>query len=148
MDDTVFAPGTPEVEIDRRSGLPVAMEGEKGRMGEVVLTNDRILMGDRVQGTGTLVGEIAAAAVEAGVQRKAGGPGPHELVRLSDVRGARMQRRRLIPDLYELTLADGRTCRLHRSLRRHWDTDIRRLVAQRHGLAVTEDAEGWRAAPS
>ena len=54
-----------------------------------------------------------------------------------------MQERRLIPDLYELTLADGRTVRIHRKLRKKWDATIRRLLTERHGATVSEDGDAW-----
>jgi hypothetical protein len=69
-------------------------------------------------------------------------------VRLADLRGGRLQRRRLIPNLYELTLADGSTFRTHRSLRKRWDETIRRLLSERHALTVTHDGDGWRAEPA
>jgi hypothetical protein len=46
----------------------------------------------------------------------------------------------MLPDLYELTLTDGSTCRTHRKLHKKWDATIRRLLTERHGAAVVEDA--------
>jgi hypothetical protein len=147
MDDAAFAPGAPEVELDARDGLPVHVDGERGRMGRVVLTNERILLTDTVAGTGSVLGELVAAGVEARRQKAAGGP--TEIARITELRAGRTQQRRLLPDLYELTLADGSTCRTHRKLRKKWDTTIQRLLTERHGFAVTADEAtgGWRAAP-
>jgi hypothetical protein len=59
-----------------------------------------------------------------------------------------MQHRKMLPDLYMLTRADGKTCRLHRGLRKKWDPTIRRLLAERHGLSVSDDGDGWRVEPT
>ena len=141
MDDAVFAPGTPEVEIDRRSGMPLYIQDEKNDMGDLTLTNDRILfVSNKLGSTGNLIGDLVGSALQ-GDQNK------HEIVRLTDLRAGRMQHRRLILDLYELTLADGRTVRIHRKLRKKWDATIRRLLTDRHGVTVTPDGEAWRADP-
>lgn len=71
----------------------------------------------------------------------------HELVRLPDLRGGRIQALRVVPDLYELTLEDGRAVRVHRKLRKKWDGTIRRLLSERHGAAVIQGGDGWRAEP-
>lgn len=147
MDDAVFAAGTPEVEIDRQDGMPVHIEGERGAMCNLALTNDRILGVDQKFGTAgseSITGSLIAEFLQARSEAKAGGP--REIVRLAEIRGARLQRRRLLPDLYELTLADGSTCRTHRKLRKKWDATIRRLLTERHGISSLEDVEdGWRA---
>jgi hypothetical protein len=85
-------------------------------MSDVVLRNDRILCGQKFGPTGNIVGDLLAAGLEARSEEKAGGP--RVAARLADVRGARLQRRRLLPDLYELTLKDGSRCRTHRKLRK------------------------------
>ena len=147
MDDSVFAPGTPEAEINSRDGMPLYMEGEKNRMGQLVLTNDRILMGNQKGGTtGNLVGDVIASGLQGSIEGKDGGP--LEIARLADLRAGRLRKRRLIPDLYELVLADGRSCRMHRALHKHWDGQIRRLLSERHGMTVTDDDHGWRAEPA
>ena len=139
----MFAPGTPEVEIGHKDGLPVAVDGEKGRMGKVVLTNDRIIFASSSLGpSGNILGDVVAAALESRADSKAGGPA--ELVRLAELRSGGVDRRRMLPDLYELRLADGGRVRLHRSLRKKWDPTIRRLLAERHGLTVRDDGDGWR----
>ena len=142
-DDSAFAPGTPEVEIDRIDGMPVHVDGERGRMGDVVLTNDRILYGQKFGPTGNLIGDLVASGLEERSAKKAGGP--RVAARLADVRGGRLERRRLLPDLYALTLEDGSRCRTHRKVRKQWDETIRRLLTERHGLPVFDDGEGgWR----
>jgi hypothetical protein len=141
MDEASFVPHTPEVELDRRTGMPVYIQGEKNDMGDLTLTNDRILfVSNKLGPTGNLIGDLIGSALQ-GEQKK------HEIVRLADLRGGRMQHRRLVPDLYELTLADGRTVRVHRKLRKKWDATIRRLLTDRHGTAVTRDGDAWRAEP-
>jgi hypothetical protein len=141
VDEAAFAPDTPEVEIDRRTGMPVYIQGEKNDMGDLTLTNDRILfVSNKLGSTGNLIGDLVGSALQ-GDQKK------HEIVRLTELSGGRMQSRRLIPDLYELTLADGRTVRIHRKLRKKWDATIRRLLTERHGVTVTEDGDAWRAEP-
>jgi hypothetical protein len=129
--------------------MPVFVSGERGKMGLVVLTNDRIVFTDKTFGgpTGNIIGDLAGSAVQSRKDKKGGGGGPRELLRLSDLRGGRMQRRRLLPNLYELTLADGSTCRTHRRMRKRWDDNIRRLLSERHGLTVADDGAGWRAEP-
>ena len=148
LNDAAFAVGTPEVEIDRQDGMPIKLEGESGKMGNLTLTNDRILFVHQKFGTSgseSAAGMVLAGALQGRSEQKAGGP--REIVRLAEVRGGRLQHRRLVPNLYELTLADGSTCRMHRKLRKKWDATIRRLVAERHGAAMVEDGEdGWRAA--
>jgi hypothetical protein len=140
-DEAAFARGTPEVEIDRRDGMPVYVQHEKNDMGDLTLTNDRILfVSNKLGATGTLIGDLVGSALQGDQKR-------HEIVRLADLRGGRMQNRRLVPDLYELTLADGRSVRIHRKLRKKWDATIRRLLTERHGVTVTQDGDGWRAEP-
>jgi hypothetical protein len=147
VDDSAFAPGTPEVELDRIDGVPVHVDGERGRMGDVVLTNDRIVYGEKFGPTGSLIGGLAEAALEARSEKKAGGP--RIAATLSDVRGASLTRRRLLPDLYVLTMEDGSRCRTHRKLRKKWDDVIRRLLTERHGMTVVhENADGWTAEPA
>lgn len=150
MDDAAFRSGTPEVEIGRRDGMPVFISGERGKMGQIVLTNDRIVFTDKTfGGTGaSIIGDLAASAVQAHKDKKAGGGGPRELLRLADLRAGRLQRRHLLPNLYELRVADGSSCRTHRRLFKRWDREIRRLLSERHGLTVTEDGDGWRAEPA
>lgn len=134
-------PGTPEVELDRRTGMPVYIQGEKNDMGDLTLTNDRILfVSNKLGASGNIIGDLVGSALQ-GEQKK------HEIARLADVRGGRAQSRRLVPDLYELTLADGRTIRVHRKLRKKWDGTIRRLLCERHRAAVTEDGDAWRSEP-
>jgi hypothetical protein len=150
MDDEAFRPGTPEVEINRKDGMPAFVSGERGKMGLVVLTNDRIVFTDKTFGgaTGNIIGDLAGSAVQAHKDKMAGGGGPRELVRLGDLRGGRLQRRRLIPNLYELTLADGSTFRTHRRLHKKWDQTIRRLLSERHAPTVTDDGDSWHAVPA
>jgi hypothetical protein len=130
--------------MDRIDGMPVMVDGERGRMGDVVLTNDRILYGEKFGPTGNLIGDLAASALETRSEKKAGGP--RIAARLADVRAASLQRRRLLPNLYVLKLEDGSRCRTHRKLRKKWDGTIRRLLTERHGLTVVhENADGWQA---
>ena len=147
VDAAARRPGSPEVELDRQDGVPVYIEGEKNRMGNLALTNDRILFVDqKVLSSGNLVGDLIGAAIQERHERKEGGP--RELVRLADLRGAGLQQRRFVPDLYVLTLADGRTCRTHRKLRKRWDAELRRLVSERHGRVITDDGGTWRVTPA
>jgi hypothetical protein len=141
MDEAAFAPGTPEVELDRRAGMPVYVQGQKNDLGDLTLTNDRILfISNKLGASGNIIGDLIGGALQ-GEQKK------HEIASLSDVRGGRLQNRRVVPDLYELTLADGRSVRVHRKLRKKWDATIRRLLSERHGATVTQDGDTWRAEP-
>ena len=55
----------------------------------------------------------------------------------------------MLPDLFELTFAEGTTCRTHRKLHKKWDATIRRLLTERHGAEVVEDGpDGWRVEPN
>ena len=141
MDEASFAPDAPEAELDRRTGMPVYIQGEKNDMGDLTLTNDRILfVSNKLGATGNLIGDLVGSALQ-GEQKK------HEIVRLPELRAGGLQKRRLVPDLYELKLADGRSVRVHRKLRKKWDATIRRLLTERHGVTVTEDGDAWRAEP-
>jgi hypothetical protein len=141
VEEAAFAPGASEVELDRRTGMPLYVQGEKNDMGDLTLTNDRILfVSNKFGASGNVVGDLIGGALQ-------GAQGKHEIARVVDLRGGRMQKRRLVPDLYELTLADGRSVRTHRKLHKKWDATIRRLLADRHGATVTEDGDGWHAAP-
>ena len=81
MDDAAFAPHAPEVEIDRRDGMPLYIEGEKNDMGDLTLTNDRILfVSNKLGASGNLIGDLIGSALQ-GDQKK------HEVVRLADLRG-------------------------------------------------------------
>jgi hypothetical protein len=101
--------------------LPLFVQGEKNDMGDLTLTNDRILfVSNKLGHSGNIIGDLIGGALE-------GKQGKHEITRLADLRAGRMQNRRVVPDL--------------------WDATIRRLLTQRHGAAVTEDGDAWRAEP-
>lgn len=145
MQEEAFAPGAPEVELEQRRGIAVSVRGERGKMGTAVLTNDRILFTQQkfAAAGGGLLEAVVADQLQKRHERKAGGP--QEVLALAELRGARMNRRRLLPDLYEFTLADGSTCWLSRDVRKTWDPAIRRLLVERHGRTVVDDGEGgWR----
>lgn len=142
MDGEAFAPGTPEAEVDRVSGGTVEAGGGRGRRGDITLTNDRILFatGTGSPATGNLIGDLAAAALD---HKLSGDDGV--LLQLSEVVGGHPHRRRLLPDLFEFAQADGHTVRLPMKHGRRWSPLIRRLVAERHGLAVADDGpDAWR----
>lgn len=146
MAEEAFAPGAEESEIDRRSGAAVSVGGERGKLGWVMLTNDRILFTQQkfasTGGAGAL-GALVVDQLQKRSERKAGGPS--EVLKLADVRAAKLKKRRLLPDLYEFTLADGSTCWTSKDIRKHWDSLIRRLLTERHGRTVIDDgADGWR----
>jgi hypothetical protein len=147
MSDDAYAPGTAEVEIEREGGQPVMADEERGKLGWVMLTNDRILFTHQKFAAGPGGGALpalVAGKLQKRSEKKAGGP--REVARLTDVRGGKPVKRRLLPDLYELALADGSTCRLSAKLGKKWSPTIQRLVAERHGRTVVEDGEhAWRA---
>jgi hypothetical protein len=145
MADDAFAPGTPEGELEQRGGIAVSVRGERGKMGTVVLTNDRLLFTQQKFATagGGVLAAVAADQLQKRYERKSGGP--REVLALAGLRGAGLKRRRLLPDLYEFTLDDGSTCWVSRDLRETWDPTIRRLLAERHQRRVVDDGEdGWR----
>jgi hypothetical protein len=141
-----FAPGAPEAEIERLKGQPVMVDGERGKLGWVMLTNDRILFTHQkfaAGGTAGALGGLVAAGLQKRSEKKAGGP--REVVVLSKVTGAQPVKRRMLADLWELEMADGSTCRLAAKTGKKWDPTIRRLLTDRHGKTVVEEGEGaWR----
>ena len=67
MDEAAFAPGTPEVEIDRRTGMPVYIQDEKNDMGDLTLTNDRILfVSNKLGASGRLIGDLIGSTRSSG----------------------------------------------------------------------------------
>ena len=141
--DDAFSPESPEIQLDQRGGTGVVIQGERGKLGWVALTNDRVLFTQQKfaasPGTGVL-----AAAVARGLQKrsekKAGGP--REVFSLTEVRSARFVKRRWpLGDVYEFTLADDTTCGLGKSLLKAWDAQIRRLLTERHSRTVVDDGE-------
>ncbi len=146
MNNTAFLPGGEEVQIDQRSRVLLMQPGQRGKIGFVSLTNDRILFSQQ-KFDATASGGVAAALVARGLQKhadkKAGGPS--EVLSLGDIRSAKRIRRPLRGDLYEFTLEDGSTRGIGASAARSWDPTIRRLLTERHGRALSEDGEGaWR----
>jgi hypothetical protein len=144
--DEAYAPSTPEAEVGHRNGAAVSIGGERGKMGTVVLTNDRILFTQQKfaqTGTGGLLGALVVDQLQKRSERKAGGP--TEVFALPEVRSAYLKKRRMLPDLYEFELADGSTCWFSKDIRKNWDGTIRRLLAERHGRTVVDDGEdAWR----
>jgi hypothetical protein len=146
MGEDVYAAGTPEAEIDKADGTPVAQSGKRGFMANITLTNDRMLFVDQKFGSsGNLVGDVIGAALQGRSEEKAGGP--LVLLTFTDILRARPDKRRMLPDLYEFTLADGSTCRIHRKQGKKWNPIIRRLLTERHGRTVVDDGDNaWSVA--
>jgi hypothetical protein len=144
--EEAFARGTGEVELERHKGIAVSVGGERGKMGSVMLTNDRILFTQQKfmnTGQGGALGALVVDQLQKRSEKRAGGP--REVLKLADIRSARTNKRRMLPDLYEFTLADGSTSWLSKEMRKRWDDTIRRLLAERHGRTVIDDGEGgWR----
>ena len=146
MGEEAFAAGSAESELEQASGEPVMVGDERGKLGWVFLTNDRILFTQQkfaATGAGGALGALAADQLQKRSEKKSGGP--REVAVLADVRGGGPQSRRFLPDLYELRLADGSNVRLSKKLGQKWEPTIRRLVAERHGRTVTDEGDGWRA---
>ena len=146
MGDEVFTPGTDEAEVEVRKGSAVSIGGERGKMGTVVLTNDRILFTQQKfaqSGTGGVLGALVIDQLQKRSERKAGGP--TEVFALPEVRKAYLKKRRMLPDLYEFELDDGSTCWFSKDIRKHWDGTIRRLLSARPGRTVVDDGDdAWR----
>lgn len=142
----MFTAGSPEAEIERRSKVLVMPAEGRGQISYVILTNDRILFSRQLfasPGEGGLAALVAEGAIQRVYDKKS--KGPAELLALGDVRGAKKIRRPLRGDVWEFTLADGTTCSLGASAAKHWDSQIRRLVSERHGRTVVDDGDGaWR----
>jgi len=147
MTDDLYAPGTAEVEIEREKGQPVMVDDERGKLGWVMLTNDRILFTHQKFAAGPGGGalpSLVAGTLQKRSEKKAGGP--REVAALADVRAGTPVKRRMLPDLYELSLADGSTCRLSAKLGKKWSPTIRRLLTERHGRTVVDEGgDSWRA---
>jgi hypothetical protein len=146
MGDEVFTPGSPEAEIDQRKKVLVMPQDERGKIGYVVLTNDRILFSqqkwDAGVGGGALT-TLVAQGLNKRADKKSGGP--QEIIPLADVRSIKVIRRRMRGDVYEFTMADGSTCAVDKSAMKHWDDTVRRLLTERHGRSVSADGEdSWQ----
>jgi hypothetical protein len=143
-----FIPGTPEVELEKLSGQPVMREGERGKLGWIVLTNDRVLFTDQKfvsTGSEGVLGDLAVQLLQKRSEKKAGGP--RAVVELAELRSAQDVKRRLLADLYEFTMADGSTCRVSKTVRDKWSATIRRLLTERHGRSLVDEGEyGFRVA--
>jgi hypothetical protein len=149
MGEEAYTPGSPEVELAREGGQPIKLEEERGKLGWVMLTNDRVLFTHQKFGSSPGGGAIAggvAAALQKRSEKKAGGP--RELFQLSEVGSGEPVKRRLLPDMFQFNLTDGLTCRLSDGLGEKWGPMIRRLLVERHGLIVADDgAGGWAVSP-
>jgi hypothetical protein len=146
MEDVAFSPGSPEAEIEQRSRVLLMPQGERGKIGFVTLTNDRILFSqqkfDSTPGSGA-VAALVAHQLQKRAEKKAGGP--REVLSLSDIQSVRRVRRPLRGDLYEFTLTNGSTCGLGASAGKAWDPKIRRLLTERHGRTLADAGEGsWQ----
>lgn len=142
MGDDLYAVGTPEAELDKATGTPVAISGQRGFMANLSLTNDRLLAVDQKfgSGTGNLLGDLIGAGLQARSEEKAGGP--RVVLTFTDIRRAEMQNRKLLPDMYMFTLADGSTCRIHRKQGKKWNPIIKRVLVERHGKTVADAGDG------
>jgi hypothetical protein len=88
--DEAFSPESPEIQLDQRGGNPVVIQGERGKLGWVTLTSDRVLFAHQKFAASPGTGVLAAAVVRGLPQRsesKAGGP--REVFSLTEVRSAR-----------------------------------------------------------
>jgi hypothetical protein len=145
VDDEAFAPGTPEVQLDGVPNQPIWSEGKR-RIGSILLTNDRIMFIKEAGGgppTG-LVAQLLSAPLEILAQAN---ERAQVVVPLPEVTRARVVPRRLVADLYELTLDDGSTCRFGKHLQTRWDPIIQRLMSERHNRPVVDEgSSGWRVA--
>jgi hypothetical protein len=139
MSDDPYVAGTPEADVDVAKGCAVEVNDERGRRGDVTLTNDRLLFGNPSSGpvTGNLLGDLAGSLLT-------GSHDPGVLLTLPEVRSGGVRKRRLLPDLYEFTQADGATCRLPMKQGRKWEVLVRRLLTERHGRTVVDDGDGWK----
>ena len=147
MNDEAFVPGTPEADVEVRRGEPLLLEGQRGKLGTMVLTNDRILWTHQKFAStagGGVLAELVAQQLQKRSERKAGGP--MEVCQLAEVTSATPVKRRFLPDLYELGLSDGSSFRISVGLRKAWDPIIRRLLTDRHGRTISDGGDGsWRA---
>lgn len=138
MDDA-YAPDAPESEIDVAKGCASEVNDERGKMGNLTLTNDRLLFEPTGPSSGNLIGDLVGSALPQFNQDA------RVLLTIAEVRGAGIKKRRLLPDLYEFTQADGSTCRLPMKQGRKWEPIVRQLLTERHGRPVSEAGDGWRA---
>jgi hypothetical protein len=148
MGEELFSPGTPEAEIDRRAKTLVMPEDERGKIGYVMLTNDRILFTQQKWDAGPGGGALAALVAK-GLQSRseAKSDGPREVVALSEVSEIKKIRRRMRGDVYEFTMSDGSTCAVDAKAIKSWNGMILRLLAERHGRSVSEVGENaWQVA--
>jgi hypothetical protein len=144
MGDDTYSAGTPEVEIERLKGQPMLLNGETGKLGWVMLTNDRILFTQQkfASGQGGALTGLVTASLQKRSEKKAGGP--REVVVLDRLRSGKPVKRRLLADLYVLEMDDGSTCRLAAKTGKSWSPKIRRLLEERHGRTVVEDpGDSW-----
>jgi hypothetical protein len=142
-DDSAYSPGAPETDIDHAEGCPAEVNDGRGRRGDLTLTNDHIRFGVPKHGptTGNIIGDLAAGALEHSSSSKQ----PDVLLTIAEVRAAGTRKRRLLPDLYEFTQADGDTCRFPMKQGRKWEPIVRRLLVERHGCTVVDDgSHAWR----
>src|SRR5919197_4951090 len=142
MSDDTFLPGSEETEIERRGDGWAKREGERGKLGALTLTNDRVLFMQRKfasSGTAGMLGGLVAGLLQLRSERKTG---PQPAFALADVRAARPLARRF-GEQWEFTLADGSTCAIGgKGLREAWEPLVRRLIPERHGLPGSDDGEG------
>ena len=146
MGEEIYSPGAPEAEIDRRAKALVMPQDERGKIGYVMLTNDRILFTQQKWDAGPGGGALAALVakgLQSRSEKKSGGP--REIVSLSEVSGIRKIRRRMRGDVYEFTMSDGSTSAVDAKAVKQWNGLILRLLAERHGRSVSEVGEdAWQ----
>jgi hypothetical protein len=142
MGEELYAPGTPEEEIERRAKVLVMPGDGRGKIGYAMLTNDRILFQQQKWDAGPGGGALTALVADRLQKRsEAKSGGPREIVPLANVTAVRMIRRRLRGDVYEFTLDDGSTCAVGADAAKKWNPTILRLLAERHGKAVSKDEQ-------
>ena len=148
MAEEVFTAGSPEVDVNSSRKSLVMQEGERGKIGTVVLTNDRMLFTQQKFDSGVgggALGALVAEGLQKRSEKKSGGP--RELFSLSEVQGIKKVRRRMRGDIYEFTLIDGTTCAVDAKAMKGWNETVLRLLAERHGRTVSEVGEdAWQVA--
>ncbi|MEA2477367.1 MAG: hypothetical protein QOC87_1566 [Actinomycetota bacterium] len=145
MEDA-FARDTPEVEIEQHSTALLG-DGIRATMGRAILTNDRIMFFDKRfdTGAGAATAGIVGGAIVDRLQKAHEAGAPLLDLPLSDVLRVSQTKRLLNKDIIVLETKSGEY-RLNDGFKK-LDSLLRRLLTERFGRTITEEAPGvWSVA--
>jgi hypothetical protein len=143
MDDDVFRPGTPEVELQDLATVLMAGGPFSNKRGHALLTNDRVLFSDQKfdAAMSTAVGGVLAGALADGMEERRKEHPPMVDMPLTDITKVSHITKLTVRDILIIETRAGET-RLANGFKA-WSPLLRRALTERHGKTVTDGEDAF-----